>query len=736
MQATANNGGVQPQGAEAPAIDDRQTLLQNLLAKRREAIAGRAGSGIEEEWTEDEEHYQGIDDANRAFQSANMLYRSRSKALLSGQQQGQQPARSVVFLNITRPYVDAASARVADMLLPTDDRAWEIKSTPLPTLSQLQLTKLAEAMRMSSTDDVQDAMEQQAKLAQEAAAKMQKAIEDPLVESNWHGEVRQVIEDSARCGSGVLKGPFPVVRTVRLTRQDPVTQLKTQHKVDEIKPGSKRIDFWNLFPDPACGENIHTGSFIFEREYIGKRQILELLKDASYDRAELLAVLREGPAKTREGTESVYRHGDDEFEMWIFHGHCMRQQLQAMGVELDHDAEEQLPAMAVMINDRLVKAVLSPLESGEFPYDVLAWQRRPGMPWGIGISRQIRTVQRMINANTRAMMDNSGLSAAPQIVIGNGITPVDGVFSIRPGKLWRAEAGSDVQDVTKAFASFSVTSVQNELMNIIQFAQKMAEDTTGMPAMLQGIRGDAPQTLGGMQMQNNNATSVLRRLAKRFDDYMTRPHIQRYFDWMMSYSDDDSIKGDFEIEVRASSALVERDAQQQFLMSLLQASANPVYELDPAKLAAELCRGQRLDPKNFQLTEEQKAQRAQQGQDPTMQARAKLFGAQAEKALADAERLQALTVGARVEAQYSGVQTAQVIEQIPGTATTADALLRSAGAKDMDAAPIVPQASGAGEVPPVEVPTNTNPLTPANPESPTVGLQAGIETQANDGVRP
>ncbi|WP_284214459.1 portal protein [Comamonas jiangduensis] len=735
MQATANNGGVQPQGADAPPIDDRQTLLQNLLAKRREAIAGRAGSGIEEEWTEDEEHYQGIDDANRAFQSANMLYRSRSKALLSGQQQGQQPTRSVVFLNITRPYVDAASARVADMLLPTDDRAWEIKATPLPTLSQLQLTKLAEAMRMPSTEAVQEAMEQQAQLAQEAATKMQKAIEDPLVESNWHGEVRQVIEDAARCGSGVLKGPFPVMRTVRMTRQDPVTQLKTQFKVDEIKPGSKRIDFWNFFPDPACGENIHAGSFTFEREYIGKRQIMDLLKDESYDRAELLAVLREGPAKTREGTESVYRHGDDEFEMWIFHGHCMRQQLAAMGVELDEGAEEQLPAMAVMINDRLVKAVLSPLESGEFPYDVLAWQRRPGMPWGIGVSRQIRTVQRMLVASTRAMMDNSGLSAAPQVVISNGITPVDGVYTLRPGKLWRAEAGSDVPDVTKAFASFSVTSVQNELMNIINFALKMAEDTTGMPAMLQGIRGDAPQTLGGMQMQNNNATSVLRRLAKRFDDYMTRPHIQRYFDWMMSYSDDDNIKGDFEIEVRASSALVERDAQQQFLMSLLEASANPVYDLDPAKLAAELCRGQRLDPKNFQLTEEQKAQRAQQSQDPTLQAKAQLLGAQAIKAQADAERAQALTVGARVEAQYSAVQTAQVIEQIPGTATTADALLRSAGSIDMDAAPIVPQASGAGEVPPVEVPTNTNPLTPANPASPAVGMQAGIETQADDGVR-
>ena len=135
-------------------------------------------------------------------------------------------------------------------------------------------------------------------------------------------------------------------------------------------------------------------------------------------------------------------------------------------------------------------------------------------------------------------------------------------------------------------------------------------------------------------MQNNNATSVLRRLAKRFDDYMTRPHIQRYFDWMMVYSDDESIKGDFEIDVRASSALVERDAQQQFLLQMVGLARDPAYEIDPAKLFAELCKGQRLDPKNFQLDEQQKAQRAQQGQDPTLAAKTKLLEAQAGKAQA------------------------------------------------------------------------------------------------------
>jgi len=429
MQATAKNvGGLQPQYGETPVIDDRQVLLQNLLAKRREAIAGRAGSGIEEEWTEDEEHYQGIDDANRDFQTSNMLYRSKPKAMLGNERRSEQPVRSVVFLNITRPYVDAASARVADMLLPTDDRAWEIKATPIPKLSLALIEQLRAAMGFTYSHKTMEAfVEQQVQAAQEAAKKMQQAIEDPLVESNWHGEVRQVIEDAGRCGAGVLKGPFPKLQTVRMSVKDPVTGVIRQVKVEEIRPASKRIDFWNFFPDPACGENIHHGSFTWEREYISKRQIKEMLKDKSYDQAELLAVLREGPAKTREGTEAVYRHGDDEYEMWIYHGYCLRKQLQAMGVELDDEAEERLPAMAVMVNDRLIKAVLSPLDNGEFPYDVLAWQRRPGMPWGMGISRQIRTVQRILNGSVRAMMDNSGLSASPQLVIGNGITP-----SIRP----------------------------------------------------------------------------------------------------------------------------------------------------------------------------------------------------------------------------------------------------------------------------------------------------------------
>lgn len=688
----------------------RAQFLLNLLSKRSEAIGGRAGSGIEIEWHEDEEHYQGIDDANRQFQNTWAMSQPKRWAE-TGQSAGNAPTRSVVFLNITRPYVDAASARISDMLMPTDDRAWTIRPTPLPRLS------MADIAMLGGPAKAQEVIDQTIDEAKQAAEKTQRQIDDYLVESNFQGELRRIIEDSARIGSGVVKGPFPNRRTFKMAKRGPDGSV-SRISIDEIRPGSKRIDPWNFFPDPACGDSIHNGSYTWEREYISTRQLKEMILMPGYDREELIKVIKEGPSLTsaREATEATGKRSEEQFEMWIFHGNCDAEQMRAMGVEMDEDEEDKLPAMAVVINDRLVKVTRSVMDSGDFPYDVLAWQYRPGSPWGMGISRQIRTVQRILNGSVRAMMDNSGLSAAPQIILGNGVTPADGKYNLHGGKIWRTEPDTGNADARAAFSAFVVPSVQAEMMNIINFALKMAEDVTGMPAMLQGIRGDAPQTLGGMQMQNNNATSVLRRLAKRFDDYVTRPHIQRYYDWIMQYNDDDSLKGDFEIEVRASSALVERDAQQQFLMQILAASKDPAYGLNPAKVIEELLRGQRMEPKRLKMTEEEKA--AMQPQpDPTLEAKAALIAAQTEE-------VKAKTATKNVEGMFSATQAAMNIAQVPQLAPAADAMWKSAGGEDKDMAPAIPMIEQAM---PMDMPENTNPATPMNPTNPAVGMMEGIE---------
>lgn len=681
---------------------ERSSFLISLLAKRKEAITARQASGIEEEWQEDDEHYNGIDDANRQYQAT---YSSPGKrwATNDSAPRDNGGGRSVVFLNITAPYVDAAGARVSDMLLPTDDRAWIIKPTPIPRLSPFDLAEIG------GEDGIEAVIEQ----AKESADEMQSEIDDCLVESNWHGEVRVVIEDSARIGSGVLKGPYPVKRTTRLVRRENGSVASVS--VTEIKPGSRRIDPWDFYPDGSCGESVHNGSYTWEREYLSSRQVADMVGMPGYDKAAILAALKEGPKTASEAPQPADGRtvrSRDQFELWIFYGTCDADDLQTVGVSVE-DETPKASAMAVLLNDRLIKCTLNVLDSGRFPYDVLAWQRRSGLPWGTGVSRKIRTVQRILNGALRAMMDNSGLTVGPQIVIGNGITPADSKWAITGRKLWRAEEG--VTDVRGAFFAFVPPSIQVEMMNIIEWAMRRAEDATGMPAMLQGIRGDAPETLGGMQMQNNNASSVLRRLAKRFDDYVTEPHITRYYEWMMQHSEREEIKGDFQIDVRASSALVERDAQQQFLLTLLSVAKDPAYEVDPAKLMSELLKGQRYDPKRIRYDLEKLAM-LQDNRNPVEEAKAKLLQAQARNADANA-------FTRNTEGLFSAVSAANQIAMNPAISVPADQIAKSAGFVDADQSPAIPSMSPV--VQPAAMPTNTSPNLPPNPDA---GMNAGIET--------
>lgn len=107
---------------------------------------------------------------------------------------------------------------------------------------------------------------------------------------------------------------------------------------------------------------------------------------------------------------------------------------------------------------------------------------------------------------------------------------------------------------------------------------------------------------------------------------------------------------------------------------------------------------------------------ASAGQDPMREALAETEAAKAAKLRAEA-------TNKNVEALFSSLRTAEVALSVPGTAQIADALLRSAGYKDHDEAPIVHGPAG-GEPLAEPPPENTNPLTPDNPDA---GIQQGIE---------
>lgn len=627
---------------EAAAQRDRiLSALETELAKSRsECIEARELSGIEADWELDELYYEGMDES--ALGADNWRTKPPGRANLSEEGGDETPSGSAIFLNITRPYCDATSARIQDMLLPTDDKGWAIRPTPVPGMAELARGKVPASVKKQIVEGaagdtaaaqqrldqiVAEAKEMQ-ELAKGRAEKAEKRIEDWHIEGQYHAEIRQVIDDVSRVGSGVIKGPVP-------ERQLQTAFLGGTLVVDSaIRPASRRISYWNFFPDKGCGQNIHAGSCTWERDDITEKQLDELRELPGYMADRIDAALKEGPhkadkvfdaGKNRNGL--VKRADTDElYEIWYFYGRVSREAMVAAGIpdEKLPKGRQKIDAEVTMVNNQVIKAILNPLDTGEFPYDLMVMQRRADMPWGIGIAGMIRIPQRMVNAAARNMMTNAGVAGGPQLVIKGGlIEPENGRWEIAPLKVWVAGEEADLEHLDNAFRFVKVDMVQAELQNIIMLGLKMAEDVTGLPMILQGQMGQkAPDTLGGMTMLQNNASSVLRRIAKLFDDLVTTPQVRRAYRYLLQYGEDDEEKGDFQIDARGSSALFERDQQNQNILQWAQTVRDPVFGLDPKQWAEQALQAQRLDPKKFQFKDDQwqkiVEQMSQGEQDPRL----------------------------------------------------------------------------------------------------------------------
>ena len=660
-----------------------QSFGASLGGQRDEWIRSRGSYGVDKRWIEDEDQYNGKDNINKAA-SQMMTSVEQGYPVTT---QGAKPHRSTVFIGMTRQKTNAAEARLADILLPTDDRNFGIQPTPDPQLMGLSKDNKAamdqQGQPVMGEDGqparVRDVVKAVLEVANKKAKAMQTEIDDQLIECDYNSELRKVIHDSAVLGTGVIKGPIVTNRTRKAWQ--PVTDNtgQTVHQVEmmqEISPASFRVDPRNVWPDPGCGESVHNGKGIYEREQITAKQIRDLAKQPGFLKAQLRKVLEEGPkqsATLRELTDEDQRDMTRlTYEMWTYWGEVDHDDLESAGVGVgEKDELRTVSACVVMINNTVVKAFLNPLEGGDIPYDFFVWEKVAGTIWGYGIPYLMRSQQKVLNAAWRQMMDNAGVSSGPQIVIKPGaIQPADKQWQLSSRKIWYAT--DDIDDVRKAFSTFEFNSHQAELAGIIKMATELADAETGVPTIMQGEKGAAPDTVGGMQMLMNSANVVLRRLVKQFDDMITKPHIRRYYDYNMMYNEDEEIKGDFTIDARGSSALVVRDIQNQSFLNLLAAGANPIYGmyLDTQKLFEKALQAQHIDPAEVfkpeeeieQIREAQK-QAAAQGPAPDPAMAVAQLRAQAEMQQVQARSqsdMQELQVRQQISAQEADLHIMQL----------------------------------------------------------------------------
>lgn len=578
-----------------------EALTSRLLAKRDEAIKGRAASGVEQRWRTDEAM---VDDCVESGGAASMLDYASGEATYS---KSNEPRRSKVVINIIRGKCEQTEGRFADIQLPVDDKNWGLKATPVPELA-LQMrdkTPVASNGEPVVVDGKEitlaDLAQNEVAIATEKMEAMEKEIEDQLVECSFNGECRKALRDAVRLGTGILKGPSVIKQIRKAWRKDEAQGVYVLEVVEEHTPYSKRCNPWFVYPDPYCGDNIKKAAYIWEKDMILPRELRRLQGVKGYMSDQIEQILSEEPVRTNvvqgKSGHEINKTSIDQgsnYEIWEYHGDLTVDELDLLRCDCE-GLRGSVSACVVFVNDKPIKAVLNLLDTGDLPYDFFQWTQVNDSVWGIGIPRILMWVQRVITAAWRAMMDNAGDSSGANVVVGEGITPDDDIWEITGKKLWRYNG--DMQDVNKAFAQFQISNNQADLQRIIELALRFSDLETSLPMAFAGEQVGPAETLGAVELKIDSSNVALRSRVKLWDDAITRPHLTRYYHWNMQYNESDDCKGDYNVDPRGVSVLLQKEKAVQAIAQLLPLRGDALFSqiVDWEKAIKHMFSAQQID---------------------------------------------------------------------------------------------------------------------------------------------
>jgi hypothetical protein len=592
-----------PEQYEELQREKLQTLYKLFVAQRDEWVKYRSNLGVEKRWRLAQQLYLGESDGDTDSDFVDQLKngpRMRGSA--------QQNTRSKVVINIVRPKVDQAVARMCEILLPVDDKNWGIKPTPVPSNIDGMIGNQAPTINPDGTPTGRTADQESQiviKAAKDAAKMMEREIEDVLSQCDYNGEQRKAIHDGVVMGPAMILGPFPKHNAKRQWIPDGDGMML--QIASEISYGSMRVDPWDVWFDPACGNNHQRGQGFYHRRFATRKELRALKGIPGYDEKALSEVLREKPTriKAAEGRIERQQCDEDSYEMWVFYGQVEPDDMEMLTSGMGDPLVDVADAMIIIVGDRVIGAMESPVPDGSLPIDVWCWRKAEDHPYGDGLPMELVHQQRVVNASWRQVMDDAKFSVGGQLIIKKKmIQPVDGSYVMYPGKSWMAS--DELDDVRKAMSMIEFTNHSQQLLGIATAAMQFADQETSMPQLLGGDKGNqAPETLGGM--------------VKLYDDDMTRPHIRRHFDCQMAHNPKPEIRGDMDIDARGSTALLERDIQNQATLNLANITSNPRYAtyLDPKEELKVILKAMKVPPEDIMLTDDKiEAAQQQAAQNP------------------------------------------------------------------------------------------------------------------------
>lgn len=565
----------QPMGAGAAPDADDQGAYNGEAGEAKQAMGDSLGGTLDKRWFAWASVRQPIEDEwLKDLRSYCGLYEPSVLAEIG-------PERTKLFVNITRVKVQAAYARLVDLYTQSKDEPWGIEPTPEPELCDAEMAAIHNELNAANIALTEDNIKAaSAAYASDTAEKMHDRIADQLDEADWMTHLKSALKEMCIIGNGALNGA--VIKNKITTSWARAKDARANdgwdlEEISEIVPGMGWTSVWDLYPDPYA-TSMATADGCFERMVLNQEQLNRLAALPDFNADIIADTITAAPMGNHVDLwHEVERRylagfttttmGNNRYDVLVYWGNVSGLELQTAGATVT-ETSKTYQANVWVLNGRCIRVKINPLNPKRIPYQMAPYEQIPGFLWGIGPPRQMRDSQVMLNAISRAMVDNAALTSGPQVEVNDDLAAEgSNTDTIKPWKIWH-RTGGDPQYAMLRF--YNIQSAVAELTELQASFRQYCDEETSLPSYTHGEEMPGlNKTASGMSMLMSAANVVIKTVVKNVDDYLISPLITSFYDWNMEYSDDPTIKGDMSIIARGSTALIAKEIQAQRIQALL-----------------------------------------------------------------------------------------------------------------------------------------------------------------------
>jgi len=564
---------------------EQETKMDNLAIyltrKKDQYVKDRAE--VEQQWLKNLRQYRGVYDPD----ILERIPKDKSRA----------------YPRDTRNKVKGFVAKMIEMMFPAQERNWDLKVTPYPSLPtdviqeilfKLSQERIAVAEETGETpppptpDEIEEAVRQEAEVRRE---RMRKKIDDQIMdaETDWVSICKRVVRSGGIYGIGFVRSPMVRFQTERTWQYDEEIDDYTPIEKEEPRPFPEFLKVWDGYPDLSAQSWEEQEGF-FERMVFSRASLSQLRDRPGIKKSALKKFLKDNKAGNYSvqpyesslqqlNSESMSDSNKRErrYEVFRWFGYCAAKDLMEAGV-ISEGAEDDAPRLTDvwLLGKEIIYADLAPFGNkvaDVYHAYIYSEDEESGLT-GVGLPEELRDRQMSICATTRALYDNISASAGPIYEIATDLLKRNtNVSSVRSFQVFEREGdGPDLQ--YPAIRAVNTPPVIPMISEVIKSEREQFDLESNLPSWTMGNAqplGEAFRTSANMSQMSGGANMITKDHVRAFDRF-TSSVINSLLQWNMEFNEDDTIKGDYQIAPKGAISLVAKEirgaALDQFMSTL------------------------------------------------------------------------------------------------------------------------------------------------------------------------